>query len=227
VIVMGIDPGTGVTGYGAIEARRGRPVLVEYGAIATAARTPLPRRIDEVYQGLTRALARIRPACVAIESVFFAKNVRAAITLGQARGVALLAAAQADVEVVEYSPLAIKAAVTGYGSAEKVQVQRMVRTLLRLEALPQPADAADALAVALCHLHSARWRSLAAGQDGSHHGAHGGHRGGIMASGGPARRGGMRRGRESARPEAAAQRIPTISVSSVISVVSPAGPRRP
>ena len=163
MIVLGIDPGTAVTGFGAIEARRGRAALVEYGAIATTARTPLARRIREVYEGLARALARVRPTCVAIESVFFAKNVRAAITLGQARGVALLAAAQAGVEVVEYSPLAIKAAVTGYGSAEKGQVQRMVKMLLRLEALPQPADAADALAVALCHLHSARWRSLAAG----------------------------------------------------------------
>ena len=152
--IFGIDPGSERTGYGCVETDGRRHHLVACGAIAAAAAAPLPERLARIHQELTSLLAASRPDCVAIENIFHAANARSALKLGHARGVAMLAAAQAGCEVVEYTPAEIKRAVVGYGRAEKHQVQQMIKLLLGLDAVPSPHDAADALAVAICHLHS-------------------------------------------------------------------------
>jgi crossover junction endodeoxyribonuclease RuvC len=154
--VLGIDPGTVATGYGVVEEQGDTLRAVTYGAVTTRATLPFAQRLLRIHQELQTLLVRTRPDCAAVEAVFFAKNVQSALRLGQARGVALLALAQAAVEIHEYSALEVKQAVTSYGRAEKGQVQEMVRLLLGLEETPQPADAADALAVAICHHHAAR-----------------------------------------------------------------------
>lgn len=154
--VLGIDPGTVTTGYGVVEERGDSLRAVTYGAVTTQAALPFAQRLLRIHQELQTLLARTRPDCAAVEAVFFAKNVQSALRLGQARGVALLVLAQTGVEIHEYSALEVKQAVTSYGRAEKSQVQEMVRLLLGLEETPQPADAADALAVAICHHHAAR-----------------------------------------------------------------------
>jgi crossover junction endodeoxyribonuclease RuvC len=154
--VFGIDPGTATTGYGVIEETAGRLLVVCFGTICTPADWPLPRRLLELHNRLAELLTLHAPQSAAVESLFFQKNVRTALSVGQARGAALLALAQRGVPVSEYTPLEVKQAVTGYGGAEKRQVQSMVRTLLRLNELPRPDDAADALAVAICHAHSQR-----------------------------------------------------------------------
>ena len=151
--VLGIDPGTAVTGYGVVEAapaRMGR--LVECGVLRTAARDPLADRLRTVYEGLSEIISRHHPDAVAVEGVFYSTNVRTTVVLGHARGVALLAAALADIPVFEYSPAMIKKAVVGRGAALKPQVGFMVARLLQLKAPPTPADAADGVAVALTHL---------------------------------------------------------------------------
>jgi crossover junction endodeoxyribonuclease RuvC len=155
VRVFGIDPGSGRTGYGCVDRHGSRVELVTCGALAAPARATFPERLRFIHDGLMRLLEAHRPACVAIESVFHAANVRSALLLGHARGVAMLAAARAGVPVVEYTPAAIKLAVVGYGRAEKSQMQQMVKMLLGLERVPTPHDAADAVAAAICHLHSA------------------------------------------------------------------------
>jgi crossover junction endodeoxyribonuclease RuvC len=152
--IFGIDPGSERTGYGCIESDGSRHRLVVCGALAAPAQTAFPDRLLVIHAGLARLLAEHRPDCIAIESVFHAKNVRSALKLGHARGVALLAASQAGVTVVEYAPAEIKRAVVGYGRAEKQQVGRMIKLLLGLETVPAPHDAADALAAAVCHVHS-------------------------------------------------------------------------
>jgi crossover junction endodeoxyribonuclease RuvC len=152
--VVGIDPGTATTGYGVIDQSAGRLTLVAFGTICTPAGLPLPRRLLELHEKLTELLALHAPDTAAVESLFFQKNVRTALSVGQARGAALLALAERSVPVSEYTPLEVKQAVTGYGGAEKRQVQFMVGTLLGLDRPPQPDDAADALAVAICHAHS-------------------------------------------------------------------------
>jgi len=154
MLTLGIDPGTAITGYGLVEGRGDRLILVECGVVTTPSGDPLPRRLQAVYVGLTRLMQTHHPVHVAVEEIFFSQNARTALAVGQARGVALLAATMMDVPVFEYTPLQVKQAVTGYGKADKAQVQAMVRVLLGLEAIPQPDDAADALAVAICHLHS-------------------------------------------------------------------------
>ncbi|MGD9906181.1 MAG: crossover junction endodeoxyribonuclease RuvC [Vicinamibacterales bacterium] len=153
--VFGIDPGSERTGYGCVETDGRRHRLIVCGAIGTAGHGDFAARLATIHRTLVDRLRDSRPDAVAIESLFHAVNVRSALKLGHARGVAMLAAVDAGVEVVEYSPSEIKRAVVGYGRAEKAQVQQMVKLLLGLDHAPSPHDAADALAVALCHVHRA------------------------------------------------------------------------
>ena len=159
--VLGVDPGTARMGWGVVEGEES-PRLVAYGTLTTPAGRPLAGRLHELLLGLREVVACHRPDTAALEELFFARNVRTAFAVGQARGAALVALAEAGLTVHEYSPLQVKMAVTGYGGAEKAQVQEMVRALLVLDEIPRPDDAADALAVALCHLHSARMQELLA-----------------------------------------------------------------
>ncbi len=152
--IFGIDPGSERTGYGCVETDGRRHHLVACGAIAASAGDTFPHRLARIHAELSALLASCHPDCVAIENLFYATNVRSALKLGHARGVAMLAAVEAGCEVVEYTPAEIKRAVVGYGRAEKHQVAQMVKLLLGLSAAPSPHDAADALAVAICHLHS-------------------------------------------------------------------------
>jgi len=159
VLVIGIDPGIATTGYGLVqEAQDGSLQLVTYGVIETPAGTPLPERLLLLHSRLCEILLLHHPASGAVEKLFFQRNVRTAMTVGQARGVAMLALAQAGLPTAEYTPLEVKQAVVGYGAADKNQVQQMVRALLGLAEIPKPDDAADALAVAICHAHSARFQ---------------------------------------------------------------------
>ncbi|MGD9092531.1 MAG: crossover junction endodeoxyribonuclease RuvC [Anaerolineales bacterium] len=159
--VIGIDPGTAITGYGLVkDTGNGSLTVVEYGVIQTGAQLPMAQRLLTLHQKLVKVLKLHHPDSGAVEKLFFQKNVRTAISVGQARGVALLALAEANLSVAEYSPSEVKQSVTGYGGADKHQVQQMVRALLNLQDIPKPDDAADALAVAICHLHSARMQSF-------------------------------------------------------------------
>ena len=151
--IFGIDPGSERTGFGCIESVDGRHRLVACGALSGAAGATFPEKLKAIHAGLREMLDRHRPDCVAIEDIFYARNVRSALRLGHARGVALLAACESDLPIAEYAPAEIKRAVVGYGRAEKPQVQQMIKLLLGLDAVPSPHDAADALAVAICHLH--------------------------------------------------------------------------
>ncbi len=155
MLVLGIDPGTATTGYGLVrETEDGSLQAVDFGAILTPADLEMPKRLILLYQRLNEILLLHRPESCAVEKLFFQRNVTTAISVGQARGVILLAMAQAGLSVGEYTPLEIKQAVAGYGGAEKRQMQLMVRALLGLKDIPRPDDAADALAVAICHVHS-------------------------------------------------------------------------
>ena len=155
MIVLGVDPGINTTGYGVIRRdSNGTIVLLECGVIRTEPSTTLPRRLKEIYQGVTEVIAYHKPDAVAVEGVFYAKNVRTTVILGHARGAILLAATMHDLAVAEYSPAEIKSAVVGTGRATKEQVQFMVQRLLRLKEPPKPNDAADGVAVALCHCNS-------------------------------------------------------------------------
>jgi crossover junction endodeoxyribonuclease RuvC len=154
VRIFGIDPGSGRTGYGCVETDGLRHCIVMSGAISAPALAPFPEKLLNIHGRLAALLADCRPDCVAIETLFHAANARSALKLGHARGVAVLAAVEAGLPVVEYTPAEIKRAVVGYGRAEKHQVQQMVKLILGLAALPSPHDAADALAVAICHVHS-------------------------------------------------------------------------
>jgi crossover junction endodeoxyribonuclease RuvC len=154
VRVFGIDPGSVRTGYGCIETHGSRHRLIVCGALGMPARAQFPDKLVAIYRGLTELLASVQPDCVAVENVFHAANARSALLLGHARGVTILAAREAGLPVIEYSPAEVKRAVVGYGRAEKSQVQQMVKLLLGLDAPPSPHDVADALAIAICHLHS-------------------------------------------------------------------------
>jgi crossover junction endodeoxyribonuclease RuvC len=160
MLILGIDPGTAITGYGLVGGEGDELTLAGYGVITTSSDSPLPQRLQILYQELRGLIARYRPTAVAIEELFFSRNVRTALAVGQARGIALLAAAEAGLPVHEYTPLQVKQAVVGYGRATKDQVQQMVRMLLGLDFVPQPDDAADAIAVAICHLHSNRLATM-------------------------------------------------------------------
>ena len=155
MLVIGIDPGTARTGYGLIrQSESGSLDLVDFGVIQTSPNQPMSERLLKIHRDLQELLSQHRPVEAAVERLFFQKNVKTALSVGQARGVAILALAELGLNVKEYSPQDIKLAVTGYGAAEKGQVQRMVQTLLDMDDLPQPDDAADALAVAICHCHA-------------------------------------------------------------------------
>jgi crossover junction endodeoxyribonuclease RuvC len=149
--ILGIDPGSGSTGYGIIDTDGLKHKAVLYGAIKTSARRPFPERLHKIHAELMRILEGEKADIMAIEDVFHSANVQSALKLGHARGIALLVAAERGMDVVEYSALEIKSAVVGYGRAEKTQIQAMVRMLLDLPEIPSPNDAADALAVAICH----------------------------------------------------------------------------
>jgi crossover junction endodeoxyribonuclease RuvC len=158
-LAIGIDPGTATTGYGLVrELRDGSLEAVHFGVIITPKGISDAERLDMLYQQLTGILREYKPVTCGVEKLFFQKNISTAITVGQARGVILLALAQSGLDVAEYTPNEVKLAVAGYGSADKRQVQEMVRILLTLPQIPKPDDAADALAIAICHLHTYRLR---------------------------------------------------------------------
>jgi crossover junction endodeoxyribonuclease RuvC len=161
-MILGIDPGTATTGYGFLqEDRQGNLVAVDYGVFLTPADLAMEQRLLLLYRQLKEKILFHRPVYGAVEKLFFDKNVRTAISVGQARGVILLALAEAGVRVAEYTPNEVKQAVSGYGGADKKQMQIMVKTLLNLETIPKPDDAADALGVAICHHFNGRFKLLA------------------------------------------------------------------
>lgn len=158
--IIGLDPGTATTGYGIIDADEGELVMVTYGVIKTSPKLAMPHRLQKIYTELNELLTQYRPDTAGVEELFFGRNVTTAITVGQARGVLLLALANAHIPLGEYSPPKIKDTVAGYGQADKAQMQMMVRNLLNLTETPRPDDAADGLAVAITHYHYARFESL-------------------------------------------------------------------
>ncbi len=165
--VLGIDPASaGTTGYGVVDAEGRRCRMVHFGGLAASGKRSAEARLNEIHSLVSRLIAEYAPEAVALESVFSELNVRTALKLSEVRGVVMLAAAQAGIPVHSYSPREVKLSVTGYGHADKRQIQQMVRTELALESAPQPADAADALAVALCHVHSEHGRARFAAATG-------------------------------------------------------------
>jgi crossover junction endodeoxyribonuclease RuvC len=154
VRILGFDPGIAIVGFGVIEQKGNQLRAIEYGRIETPANTPTPWRLKQIYDACKKILALHRPDVVAVEKLFFNRNVTTAFTVGQARGVILLACEEAGTPIAEYTPLQVKMAVVGYGQAEKRQVQEMVKLLLRLPQIPKPDDVADALAIAICEAHS-------------------------------------------------------------------------
>lgn len=160
MLVLGIDPGVAITGYGLLAGTAEDARLVASGVITTPSACSLPERLLLLHAELSKLIEHYQPQVAAVEELFFGRNARTALIVGHGRGVALLALGEAGLAVYEYKPLQVKQAVVGYGRASKEQVQKMVRLLLRLDAVPQPDDAADAVAVALCHLHSSRLNAL-------------------------------------------------------------------
>lgn len=155
MIILGIDPGYAIVGYGAIRYERGRYVPIGHGAIFTRAEETFERRLEIIYDGMKQMLKKCRPDALAIEKLYFQNNQKTAIGVAEARGVVLLAAQKAKVPIFEYTPLQVKVAVTGYGQAHKPQVMEMTRRLLHLSEVPKPDDTADALAIAICHAQAA------------------------------------------------------------------------
>lgn len=160
MLVLGIDPGTATTGYGLVCETESGMDVVDYGVILTPAGESPEKRLLMLHEQLNEKILLHRPQCGAVEKLFFQRNVTTAISVAQARGVALLSLARHGLEVSEYTPLQVKQAVCGYGGAEKMQVQSMVKALLRLDEIPRPDDAADALAVAICHLQNWQWTKM-------------------------------------------------------------------
>lgn len=156
MITLGVDPGTAILGYGVV-AGDDEPVSVAYGVLRTTTDRPMPTRLLTLYDGIRALIAAHQPDVLAVEQLLFGRNVTTAFAVGQARGVVLLAAAQAGIPVAEYKPAQVKEAVVGYGKADKQQMQEMVRIVLDLAETPHPDDAADALAVAICHVHTSRF----------------------------------------------------------------------
>lgn len=161
--VLGLDPGIAIVGFGFIDKEGSKLKAVQYGSIQTEANTPQSERLKQIYDSLLHLLDKYEPEAVAIEKLFFNRNVTTAFAVGQARGVMMLAAEQRKLEIAEYTPLQVKQAVVGYGKAEKMQVQEMVRMLLNLSAVPKPDDVADALAIAICHAHSSAMQQVMKG----------------------------------------------------------------
>lgn len=162
MLVIGIDPGTATTGYGLVRERESDSALecVAYGVVTTSPGQPLPKRLQTIHRELKSVITLHRPDSGAVEKLFFQKNVSTAMSVGQGRGVAMLALADCGLDVGEYTPREVKQAVTGYGSADKRQMQEMVSVLLSLDSIPKPDDAADALAVAICHVYSMKMNAL-------------------------------------------------------------------
>jgi crossover junction endodeoxyribonuclease RuvC len=160
MIVIGIDPGTAITGYGLVREEDSNLSALEYGIIRTTPGLKLPEQLLELHHRLNELLLLHCPQSGAVEKLFFQKNIRTAFAVGQARGVILLGLAQAELQIFEYTPLEVKLAVAGYGGADKRQIQQMVKTILGLKEIPKPDDAADALAIAICHIHSLKIKSL-------------------------------------------------------------------
>jgi crossover junction endodeoxyribonuclease RuvC len=156
MIILGIDPGTAITGWGLIQKRENKLSLIDYGCIRTEAHLAQSKRLVIIYQELGKLLRKSKPKAFATEKLFFFKNLKTAISVAQSQGVILLAAQKAKVPIFEYTPLQVKQAMSGYGRADKKQVQKMVKILLKLDKIPQPDDAADALALAICHAHTRR-----------------------------------------------------------------------
>ncbi|MDW7674603.1 MAG: crossover junction endodeoxyribonuclease RuvC [Bacillota bacterium] len=154
MIILGIDPGTAITGYGIVSMKGNKFSPVEFGAIRTASDLPLANRLEKIYCQLEDLIIKHNPEHIAIEELFFNKNVKTALAVGHARGVVMLAAVKKGMEIFHYTPLQVKQAVVGYGRAEKEQVQYMVKGILGLPKVPKPDDVADALAIAICHGHS-------------------------------------------------------------------------
>lgn len=151
MVILGIDPGVAIVGYGVVECVSGRFRCLEYGCITTAAHQLLEHRLTEIYDGMTELIKRHKPDCMSVEELFFNNNQKTAVDVAQARGVILLAANKQGLPIYEYTPLQVKSAVVGYGRAEKQQVMYMVRQYLHMSETPRPDDAADAIALAICH----------------------------------------------------------------------------
>ena len=154
MVILGIDPGYAIVGYGVIRYEGGKMSVIDYGKITTEANIPLSKRLKLIYDSLTQLIETFKPDVVAVEELFFNSNVKTAIAVGHARGVIILAAANKNTKIAEYTPLQIKQSVVGYGRAHKNQVQQMVKMFLKLKEVPKPDDTADALAVAICHANS-------------------------------------------------------------------------
>lgn len=160
MLVLGIDPGTATTGFGVVEGRGSRLRAVDYGIISTPAGMDMPDRLCLIHKGLSQIIDRYQPQVAAVEQIFYHRNAKTVITVAQSRGVVLYTAASEGIQVYEYTPLQVKQSVVGYGQAEKRQVQMMVQRILSLKEVPKPDDAADALAVAICHLHGHRLEQI-------------------------------------------------------------------
>ncbi len=160
MLTIGIDPGTATTGFGLVTEKEGKLLFVDHGVIRTSPKDNAQERLRKIYCAMKKLIADFKPDAVAVEKLFFGANVKSAMAVGQARGIILLTAAEQRVPIAEYTPLEVKMAITGYGRADKKQIQQMVKTLLGLSFIPKPDDAADALAIAICHQHSYKMASL-------------------------------------------------------------------
>lgn len=158
--ILGIDPGTVVSGYGIVEVKAGKLWAVAYGAVRARNKDPFPSRLKTIYEGLAKVIERYRPEQIAVEDVFAGKSIKSAIRIGEARGIALLSAATAGIPASSYPATVIKKSVVGFGSAQKGQVQEMIKLILELPEVPEPEDAADALAIAICHYHHSVFNAL-------------------------------------------------------------------
>ncbi len=158
--ILGIDPGIAIVGYGVVDKEGNRYKTVAYDAVTTKAHTPLEDRLEKVYNGVCEIIKEYKPDAMSIEELFFNNNAKTALTVGQARGVIILAAVQNHIPVYEYTPLQVKQALTGYGRASKTQIQQMMKSMLGLTEIPKPDDVADALAIAVCHGNSMRFNSI-------------------------------------------------------------------
>ncbi len=158
--ILGIDPGIAIVGYGVVDKEGNSYKTIGYDAVTTRAHTPLPERLEKVYQEVDEIIKTYKPDAMSIEELFFNNNAKTALTVGQARGVIILAAVQNNLPVYEYTPLQVKQALTGYGRASKTQIQQMMKSMLGLNEIPKPDDVADALAIAVCHGNSMRFNSI-------------------------------------------------------------------
>lgn len=156
MVILGIDPGLATTGYGIIKTQNGKLEIIDYGSILTDGHLPFDSRLVIIYQAIKKLIFTYKPDILVIEEIFFCKNVKTALRIGHVRGVIILAAIESNCQISEYTPLQVKQAITGFGRADKKQIQEMVKILLNLKTIPTPDDAADALALAICHIHSAK-----------------------------------------------------------------------